>query len=890
MNLEKIENNLKKLVSNIDIENFIYDLLLAYGLPKSSINRLKKGDYNQSKIDGEIIWKKKIYFKPVLENEDVHDVIDEISKSNVIEKQKIRFIIVTDFKNFLSKNIKTNDTLDIDIKKLNENLNFYLPLIGREKIIFDKENPADVKAANQMGKLFDQIIKDNENYNLEKYRDHLNLFFTRLLFLYYADDSEIFKKNQFLNALIEFTDKDGSDLNDFFNNLFIVLNKEDRSNAHSYLKDFPYVNGNLFHGKISLPDFTKTTRQMIVEGASLDWAMINPDILGSMLQAVVSPEERGEDEMHYTSVSNILKVLNPLFLEDIKRQCDEAGNDEKKLKKILRFIYNLKIFDPACGSGNFLVITYKQLSLIEIKIFEILKEINSEDWNLSISGISLNQFYGIEKSHYATETTKLSLWLAEHQMNLLFKKVFGEIKPSLPLTETGTIICGNSIDINWSNFCRLEKNTSFIYLIGNPPFKGSRRQNLKQKEDIYKIFKDFNGYKRLDYVSLWYFKASEYIYEIKKSSCSFVSTNSVCQGEHVSLLWPFLLKKVEIIFAHKTFEWSNNAKDNAGVSCVIVGLSISSNKKKLLFDGDNVIVSDYISPYLTTNHYINIGSRQQPFSKLFPEMVYGNMPLEGGYLKINEQEYNELINSNINLKKFIRPLIGGDEFIRGVKRWCIWIDDNDLDEAKSINELDTRIRKVFNFRKNGGNVARSLVNRSHQFRYRHEAKKHFILIPCTTTSSRTYLPIGFFDKTFIAMNSAQIIYDSTIFIFSILSSKIHMLWAKNVGGKLRTGVRYSTKLCYNTFPINLLKEEEKEIDKLENMSLKILEEREKFPEIPIIDLYGKNMPSSLKKIHEENDDLVNEIFFRKYSSEEDIMKLLFSMYEDLTNKENKRLF
>ena len=270
MNLEQIENNIKELVSNLDKENFIYDFLLAYGLPKSSINRLKKGDYNKSKNDGEIIWAKKIYFKTVLENEDVHDVIDDISKTNEIEKQKIRFIIVTDFKTFLSKDTKTSDTLDIELSKLFQSLNFFLPLMGREKIILDNENPADIKAANQMGKLYDQIIKDNEDYDLEKYRDHLNLFFTRLLFLYYADDSEIFKKNQFLNTVAEFSEKDGSDLKVFFNNLFFILNTEDRSDAKSYLKEFPYVNGNLFSGKIHLPEFTKTTHQMILEGDSDD--------------------------------------------------------------------------------------------------------------------------------------------------------------------------------------------------------------------------------------------------------------------------------------------------------------------------------------------------------------------------------------------------------------------------------------------------------------------------------------------------------------------------------------------------------------------------------------------------------------------------------------------
>ncbi len=884
MNLDKIETKLIKITSKINKDSFIYDFLLAYGQPKASINRLKKGDYNKSKNNGEIIWAKKIYFKAVLKNEDVHDVIDEISKSDVIEKQKIRFIIVTDFRTFLSKDIKTGDTLDIEITILDKSLNFFLPLMGREKIILDKENPADIKAANQMGKLYDQIIKDNEDYDLEKYREHLNLFFTRLLFLYYADDSEIFKKNQFFNAITEFSEKDGSDLKVFFNNLFFVLNTEDRADTKSYFKEFPYVNGNLFDGKIILPNFSKTTRQMIVDGASLDWHMINPDILGSMLQSIVSPNERNEDEMHYTSVPNILKVIKPLFLDNLEHRVDQANENENKLKKILRYIYNLKFLDPACGSGNFLIITYIQLCLLEIRIFKILNKINPDDWKMSMPGISLKQFYGIEKSHYACETAKLSLWIAEHQMNLHFKELFGRIKPALPLAESQNIMNGNSADINWITFCKKEKLTEHIYLISNPPYKGFSRQTPNQKKDMENCFKNFKGYKRLDYITLWIIKAKDFILFNKDSSCSFVSTNSLCQGEHINIFWPFILDKIQISFAVKSFPWGNNAKDNAVVSCIIIGLGIKDNKDKFIIDGVNIEKCKNINPYLSSIETNEIRKRDIPFCNEFPRMIGGNMPYDGGYLKLDTNQYNDIIQKYPDSKKFLRKLIGGSEFIHGKKRWVLWIDDANLDDAIKVPEIKKRIDLVRSFRENGGDVARDLAKRSHQFRFRNEAKKNFILVPYTSTKDRNYLPIGFIDKEYIVLNSAIVIFDPPLYMFGVLSSHSHFLWTLNVSGKMKNDIRYSSSLCYNTFPINELTQEV--IKKIEETSLAIIDEREKYSNNTIYNLYGKNMPLSLKELHKKNDEIIDECLFgkKKYDDEEKV-KILFKLFNELNNSD-----
>ncbi|VXC56435.1 class I SAM-dependent DNA methyltransferase [Chryseobacterium sp. 8AT] len=919
-----IQDKLKSLAQHIDQEQFIYDFLLAFGFSKTTITRLKKGDYNLSKKEGELFYKGKIFFKVTTEDQLLH-TIDELSKDEKIAKQKPRFIFVTDFEKGVAIDTRKKLNKEFELTALGEleQVDFFLPLSGAEIYRVENNNKADRDAAYKLGELYDLLVADNPDW-VEKGTHQLNLFLSRLLFCFFAEDTGIFDtKNVFTEALVNNTKADGSDLDHFLDILFLKLDsKPNTIDFPDYLKGFPYVNGGLFRDKIDCPKFSKKARQILIDTGELEWADINPDIFGSMIQAVADPEERNNLGMHYTSVVNIKKLIKPLFLDELYEEFEKNKDNARALDKLLVRMSKIKFFDPACGSGNFLIITYKELRNLEIEIIKQLIDLNSGvaeerqsvqskigfDANaaktivpdvqskMNFSGtqskiyfteISLTQFYGIEIKDFAHEMAILSLWLTEHQMNQIFETELldnGRSKPILPLKEAGNIVSGNAARTNWEDVCPKNEGDE-IYIIGNPPYYGARKQDTEQKKDISINFSNQKGANNLDYIFIWIYKGVKYIEGIN-AKLGLVSTNSICQGEQVSLLWPKILNdKIEIDFAYQSFKWTNNAKGNAGVTVVIIGLRNISSAPKYLFK--EVVVKEVknINAYLIDFPNTFIVPRTKSISKL-PEMSFGNMPNDGGNLILNQEEFEKIKSDVPSSDSFLKKFIGAEEFLNGKTRYCLWFSkENYLDFIK-YPIIKERLDKVYKHRSESRREATNkLKNSFYAFGEVRFKETDSILVPRHSSETRDYIPLDFYNSDTVIADSAMAIYDAEPWLFGVLHSKMHMVWVDAVGGKLKTDYRYSAKLCYNTFPFPLLTAKQKE--SITQYVFAVLDERAKFPEKTMAWMYNpETMPAGLKKAHHELDLAIERVYrLAAFNSDEERLAYLFKMYEEMTNRE-----
>jgi type II restriction/modification system DNA methylase subunit YeeA len=652
---------------------------------------------------------------------------------------------VTDYKQLVAKDLRLGKSLDIKLEELPKYFDFFLPLSGSEVYHASNDNEADRNASYKMAVLYDLLREENpEIYNSKESIHHLNIFLSRLLFCYFAEDTEIFEVDSvFTDTLVQHTHNNGSDTHVFLHDLFKKLNTENKDNFPDYLAKFPYVNGGLFRDSIDVPVFSHKARKVLIELGDLDWKDINPDIFGSMIQAVVMDEYRSDLGMHYTSVPNILKLIKPLFLDELYEEFEKSKGSVKKLQNLIARISKIKFFDPACGSGNFLIITYKEIRVLEIKILQQIIELEQSHLHID-SVITLDQFYGIEIDDFAHEVAILSLLLAEHQINQYFEEQlagYTEHKSIIPLKKSGAIVQGNATRVGWKEVCPVSL-VDEIYIIGNPPYLGARLQDKEQKNDMDFVFSGFKKYRDLDYINCWFLKAAKYILGFD-AKVAFVSTNSICQGQQVPLIWPHILANgIEIDFAHQSFKWSNNAKGNAGVTVIIVGLRNISNEPKYLFKDNLRKLVKNINPYLMDAANIIVSGRSKPLSN-FPEMKFGNMPNDGGGLILTEEEKEQLIENYPKAEKFIKILLGSSEYIRGNKRYCLWIEDTDLTEAMQIPEIQKRIEITKTHRlKSKDKGTNKLAERSHQFRDRNVPKESQLIIPSVSSEKREYIPCG----------------------------------------------------------------------------------------------------------------------------------------------------
>lgn len=874
--MHEIQNKLQDIIDNLSKEDFIFNFLLSYDQPKSTIARLKDWELNKLEEKWELLFRKKVFFKIV--KDSLYETIDSLKKALSWSKDNPRFIVVTDFERILSLDTKNLDTLDTEFLKLPQHYDFFLPLIWVEKTQYQNEKVADIKAANNLARLFDEISKNNKHDTKEE-KHALNIFLTRLLFCYFAEDTKIFQADIFTNSLASHTQESWEDTHLYLEKLFNILNlkNEERDNSiPEYLKAFPYVNWKLFETVYPIPVFTPKSRKILIDLWKLSWAEINPDIFGSMMQAVMDSEERSNMWSHYTSVPNIMKVINPLFLYDLRKEFEDNKWNSKKLKELLYRLRKIKFFDPACWSWNFLIITYKEIRKLEIDILKYT-------WFLDYSNIKLSQFYWIEISDFARETAMLSLYLAEHQMNVLFEKEVWRFVPTLPLKLWWNIVCWNATRLDWEQVCPKEEWDE-IYIMWNPPYYWSRKQTKEQKSDLKYIFK--NDYKSLDYISAWFYIWANYIRWIN-ATLAFVSTNSINQWIQVDLIWPRIFSRnIEIKFAYQSFKWRNNAKDNANVIVVIIWLSNSSNKDKHIYINNLRQKVKSINAYLSSWEHLNIIKRSKPLNDSLNEIIYGNMLNDNGNLILSKQEKKNLESKYPVLKEYIKMYLWAKEYLNGQERWCLDIPDTALNKVKDIPEIQDRFLKVKIFREKSTEVStRKIANQPNKFYFYSHKDWDSIIIPRTSSERREYIPIWFLDWNTIISDAAQALYNAEFWMFWMITSRIHMAWMRKVAWRLKTDYRYSGWLVYNTFPFPNITEKQKET--ITELVKNVLDEREKHSEKTLAQMYDPDkMPEWLKQAHHELDLAIERCYrLKPFESDEERLEYLFTLYEKMIEKE-----
>lgn len=902
MNAVEIEQAITDLAElPFDRANFPYAFLGAFGNKDTTIKRLRAGASNKSDVGG------------VLQTNNIHiatcdfgeasKVIRALKDSPATAKAKAKFILATDGVEFEAEDLNSGETIACAYRDFPDHFAFFLPLAGITTVRQIAENAFDIRATSRLSRLYIALLKDNPVWGTAERRHDMNHFMARLIFCFFAEDTDIFHSTGLFTRTVEqMSERDSSNTHEVIGTLFRAMNTKPAERTATdiprWAAAFPYVNGGLFSGNMDVPRFSKIARSYLLHIGGLDWKKINPDIFGSMIQAISEDEERGALGMHYTSVPNILKVLNPLFLNELRAKLQEAGENPRTLLNLRKRLSKIRVFDPACGSGNFLVISYKELRAIEAEINKRRGEADRR------SAIPLTNFRGIELRDFPAEIARLALIIAEFQCDVLYRGQKEALAEFLPLDAQNWITCGNALRVDWLSICpptgttvRFQGDDLFsvpldqaqidfeneggdTFVCGNPPYVGGKKQSPAQKQDMQSIFGKEEKHKNLDYICGFIVKACQFLEHATKAA--LVTTNSIAQGTHVPVLWPVVYRLgCEVEFAYETFKWANNAQRNAGVSCTIIGLTRNKAGTKYIYGDSARRQVTNINPYLVEGGNTIVNSQPRNNGTLSP-MITGNASYDGGYLFLDVDEARSLVERIPAVQSLLRRTSGTSEFVDGITRYCLWLDDADLPLARSVPEIASRIDKVLEYRRGGGEVAVTLTGRPHQFRYRNTCKAAQILIPQVSSERREYLPIGLLNAEFVITHLAHAIYDPTLVDFSVLVSKLHLVWVTTICGKLETRIRYSSNLGWNTFPVPILTDKNK-LD-LTRCAEDILLARESHFPSTISDLYDpEHMPPDLRAAHERNDEVLERIYIgRRFKNDTERLEKLFDLYTKLT--------
>jgi hypothetical protein len=910
MNAVEIEAAVSALASEPwNAAEFPFAFLAAFGNKKTTIDRLRKGDSNASDVPGGVLQRRNIHLA-VGKSGAVTETLKFLRENPQTAAAKAKFILATDGETLEAEDLSSGETIVSPYSDFARHFGFFLPLAGISTIREIKDNPIDVRATGRINKLYIELLKDNPEWATEARRHDMNHFMARLIFCFFAEDTDIFcGAGLFTKTVDQISARDSSNTHEVIGTAFRAMNTSTTVRASANLPlwagVFPYVNGGLFSGSAEVPHFSRMARTYLLHAGELSWREINPDIFGSMIQAVADDEERGSLGMHYTSVPNILKVLNPLFLDDLRAQLETAGDNARMLLNLRKRMSKIRVFDPACGSGNFLVIAYKEMRAIEAEINRRRGE------PILGTEIRLKNFRGIELRDFPAEIARLALVIAEFQCDVLYRGSLVARADFLPLDAMNWITCGNALRLDWVSLCPptgstvklvaddlfstplnqaqidFENEGGETYICGNPPYRGSNWQTAEQKADLTGIFQGrTRNWKSLDYVAGWFMKAAAYG-ESAGAQSAFVSTNSICQGQQVQFLWPLIFGAGRrISFAHSSFKWSNLATHKAGVTVVIVGLTGGSGMSSLFVESEDgrAIRREipHINAYLIPERDIIVGKAMLPLTEVCP-MDFGNKADDGGHLTLSKKQVDGLRLSKDHRKRFVRRFWGSSELINGEGRYCLWIEDSGRDEAEGIRSIAARIENVRQSRLRSPDAyANKLAQRSHQFKTPRSPLRSVIVTPRVSSENRQYLPVGLLDQDSIVGDRNFALYDAPLWNMALIASRLHWVWIGTVCVRLEMRFSYSNTLGWNTFPLPTLTEQNKA--DLTRCAENILLAREAhFPDT-IADLYDpENMPENLRHAHEQNDETLERIYIgRRFRNDTERLEKLFDLYTTMT--------